>query len=51
MKSVKTKKELSQEQREELVGELEARFEDHLGRHPELQGDQIFNRAIRCVDG
>jgi len=37
MKSVKTKKELSQQQRETLLGTLNARFEKNMNRHQGLE--------------
>ena len=41
MKSAKTKKELSPEQRGELLGTLKARFEKHMNRHPGLEWDAV----------
>jgi hypothetical protein len=44
MKSVKTKKELSPKQREELLTALKARFEKNLGRHKDLEWAQVQAR-------
>ncbi len=41
MKGAKTKKELSPEQREELLRVLKARFERHLSRHEGLEWDKV----------
>ena len=41
MKNVKTKKELSREQREELLGTLQARFEKNRNRHESLEWAQV----------
>jgi F0F1-type ATP synthase delta subunit len=38
MKGVETKKELSPEQREELLKALKARFEKNMNRHKVLNG-------------
>ena len=44
MKAVKTKKELSPEQRDELLGALKARFEKNMNRHKGLEWAQIQAR-------
>src|SRR5258708_17868267 len=41
MKSAKTKKALSPEQREELLGALKARFEKNMNRHEGLEWAQV----------
>lgn len=41
MKSVKTKKELSSKQREELLRTLEARFEKNINRHKEIKWAKV----------
>jgi Protein of unknown function (DUF4256) len=41
MKGAKTKKELSQEQREELLGALQARFEKNMNRHAGLEWAKV----------
>ena len=41
MKSAKTKSELSPEQREELLGALKARFENHMKRHKGLEWARV----------
>jgi hypothetical protein len=41
MKSVKTKKELSAERREELLRVLKARFEKNRNRHKDLEWDEV----------
>jgi hypothetical protein len=44
MKSAKTKKELSSEQREELLRALRARFEKNMGRHNGLEWAKVKTR-------
>jgi hypothetical protein len=44
MKGVKTKKELSPEQREELLGALKARFEKNMNRHKGLEWAKVQAR-------
>jgi hypothetical protein len=41
MKGVETKKQLSREQREELLGILKTRFEKNMNRHPDLEWSQV----------
>jgi hypothetical protein len=41
MKGAKTKKELSREQREELLGALQARFEKNMNRHAGLEWAKV----------
>jgi hypothetical protein len=41
MKGVKTKKELSAEQREELLGALKSRFEKNMNRHEDLEWAKV----------
>jgi hypothetical protein len=44
MKGAKTKKELSTEQREELIGALKARFEKNMNRHEGLEWAKVKTR-------
>ncbi len=44
MKSVRTKKELSAEQREELLGGLKARFEGNMNRHEGLEWAEVKSK-------
>lgn len=44
MKSAKTKKTLSSEQREELLGALQSRFEKHMNRHAGLEWAKVKAR-------
>jgi len=44
MKSVRTKRELSSEQREELLGALQARFEKNMNRHEGLEWAKVKAR-------
>jgi hypothetical protein len=41
MKSSEAKRELSPEQREELLGTLKARFERNMGRHEGLEWAEV----------
>jgi len=50
MKGVKTKKEFSAEQREELLRSLQARFEKNMNRHKGLAWAQIQARLEAGVD-
>ena len=44
MKGVKTKRELSPAQREQLLGTLKARFEQNTARHQRLEWDKVKAR-------
>jgi Protein of unknown function (DUF4256) len=44
MKGIETKKELPARRREELLGRLEVRFEENMGRHKDLEWDRVRAR-------
>lgn len=48
MKAVKTKKELSPGQREELLRALKARFEKNMNRHKGLAWGQVQAKLEAC---
>jgi hypothetical protein len=51
MSNVETKKELSQEQREELIRVLKARFEKNKNRHTGLEWAKIQTKLESCFAG
>lgn len=50
MKGVKTNKELSGEQREEILSALKARFEKHMSRHEGLEWSKVQSRLEAKAD-